>query len=287
MTERSLAHLFMFVPLLAVSIGCGHGKYVNIDPIYQPVQQVHHSFYRDPSFKHKGKKVAVFDFKGVDGQGHVLADTLASHLFHAKVQVVERQNLQALLKEIRLAQSGKQSLSDTAILQKVGQMLGVDVIIVGGIVAYQESISQLKFNQKIQIPFDVYEYELNPASGQQTTVGPPEGVITYRWKPGSYKTPAGIPTNSTLFASARAIEIATGKIVWIDTVSVRTSGITQTTGLERLGWVMAWNYSGKFTKKVELYVSSGKAFKYPPNWNKVQEAWKLYLRRNPLLLKKN
>ena len=279
MQLKGTANYALAISVLLIISGCGVGTYVNVDPIYQPVQQVHQSYYRAPGFSTKGKKVAVLDFKGDSGQGHVLADTLASQLFMAKVEVVERQNLQSILKEIRLAKTGKQNLSDTAILQKVGQLLGVDVIIIGGIVSYHEKIHQVQFSQKIVLPFSVYEYELAQQSAQQVVVGPPEGTVTYRWKPGSYRTPAGVPTSSNLFASARAIEIATGKIVWIDMVSVRTSGITQTTGLERLGWMMARNFTGSFKEKMKLYIYNGQEFKYPPNWEKVQEAWKIFLRR--------
>src|SRR5262249_22071084 len=157
--------------------------------------------------------------------------------------------------EMKMAQSGEQSLTDTQILQKIGKMADVDVVIVGGVVAYKEDVSQLQFAQDIQLPFMLNR--ANHPDDRREEDNIPDGFTLYRWRPGSYKTPAGLPVQANIYASARGIEVSTGKIVWIDAVNVQTSGITQVTGLERLGKVMAGNYSGSYDDALQLFIWDG------------------------------
>ncbi|MBT7691912.1 MAG: hypothetical protein HN750_07820 [Gemmatimonadales bacterium] len=137
-----LAGTSVFMSLLA---GCGakYGVYEDVEAVHEPVQQVHQTYYRKPGFVSKGKKVAVMDFKGSGvGHGQAFADILATNLFANGVEVVERQNVDALLREFRLAREGNKDLSDTEIIQKIGRMADVDIVIVGGIVEYKESVGQ-------------------------------------------------------------------------------------------------------------------------------------------------
>lgn len=273
------SRLALFVALS----GCAHGLYVDVDPIYPPVQQVHQSFYRSPKFKAEGKRVAVLDFKADKGEGQVFADALAAELFRQGVQVVERQNVDKLQSELRMAQSGSQALSDTDILRKIGQMASVDVVIVGGVVMYDEYIGPRAFDKEddeIELPFNLWTGKNAP--NQLKPEAPPAGVIVYRWTPDKYRHPAGVRVDAAVYASARAIDVATGEIVWIDTVNVITAGISQVTGLERLGQAMAGNFTGRFDERVQLYIWTGDVFEYPPNWNDVKTAWKTYRRQKGL-----
>lgn len=256
---------------------CAHvGKVVKVDPIYEPVQQVRQSFYRDGKFVPKAKKVAVFDFKGAEGTGQAFADALAAQLFATGFSVVERQNVDSILKELKLAQSGAQTLTDTQLMQKIGQMAEVDYIIVGGIVSYGEQVGQLQFDadRQFSLPFDIPD-SLAVAVGTAPT--PPQmGTTRYEWS-GTRKPPTGLPVFANIYASARGIEVATGKIVWIDSVNVQTSGITDVTGLERLGRVMAGNFAGTYTKSVELYNFDGTEWTLPANYEEVKAAYGKYV----------
>lgn len=280
---HKVPRLCLLVGMFALSFACAHGRYVNVDPIYEPVQQVHQAFYRASDFDGKTKRVAVMDFKGREGKGkegggHVFADMLATELFASGVKVVERQNMDVLLAELKMVQSGKQELDEREILRRFGKLRGVDIIIVGGIVSYAESVGKHEFQQAVALPFLVWEWELSQNDKHKEKL-PPANAVVYRWKPNSYKTPAGLPVHANIYASARGIDVATGRIVWINTVSVHTSGITQVTGLERLGKVMAGNFTGTFDDRVQLYIYSGEKFTYPDNWEEVQTAWRRVLRR--------
>ena len=253
------------------------GQFVDVDPIYNPVQQVHQSFYRAQGFDPTGKRVAILDFKGDRGVGQVFADVLAIQLFQQNLDVVERENVKVLLQEMRMAESGAQKLSDNEILQKIGQMAGVDVVIVGGVVTYQESVAKLEFEEPVTLPFHIISGAAESVGGVEAL--PPPGWTIYRWKPGSYRTPAGVPVNANIYASARAIDVKTGKIIWIDTVNVQTSGITEVTGLERLGQTMASNFAGSNNDHLQMFVPDGSRFEYPDNWETVKGAYLRFLRQ--------
>ncbi len=260
-------------------VGCaGPGRYVDVSPVYDPVQQVHQNFFLEKGFQAKDKRIAIMDFKGREGHGQVFADTLAAELFKQGLKVVERQNVDVMLQEMRMAQAGAQAISDTELLRKIGQMAGVDIIIVGGIVAYDESIEAQLTADRPALPFTIIETP-TPKTAKNKEAALPPGWVVYRWTPGAYKKVAGLPVFANIYASARAIDVATGKIVWIDTVNVQTSGITSVTGLERLGRVMAGNLAGSNSKTEIKYIWDGEEFAYPANWDEVQEAWGRFMQQ--------
>lgn len=132
--------------VLLLSAGCAsraQGVYVDVEDVHEPVQQVHQTFYRAPEFDPAGKKIAIMDFKGPNsGIGHVFADNLAVNLFASGFNVVERQNVELLLREFRLAREGNKDKTDTQILQEIGRMRDVDIMIIGGVVEYKENVGQ-------------------------------------------------------------------------------------------------------------------------------------------------
>lgn len=271
-------HPGMKLAVVALALtACAHGRFVDVDPIYEPVQQVHQTFYRDPAFNAKDKRIAIMDFKAGAGEGQVFADAFAAELFSAGFKVAERQNVQVLLEEMKMATSGAEQLTDTQILQRIGKMADVDIVIVGGVVAYKEDVAQLEFDKTVQLPFAILESQVHEETKPDEL--PSAGFVVYRWKPGSYHTPAGLPVHANIYASARAIDVSTGKIVWIDTVNVQTSGIVQVTGLERLGKVMAGNLGGTYNDSLQLFIYNGERFHYPPNWEEVKQAWGVFERQ--------
>jgi hypothetical protein len=86
-------------------------------------------------------------------------------------------------------------------------------------------------------------------------------------------TEAGFPVDANAYASARAIDVNTGEIVWIDTVNVRTRGVSETTGLERLGLTMAGNFAGTNTRKNAVLIFNGQDYRRPKNWDQVVAAY--------------
>src|SRR5437667_2353092 len=83
-------------------------------------------------------RVAVATFGGQSGD--VAADLLTQDLLEHGADVVERQRLDALLREQNLA---TQNMLDPATVKKIGKILGVDAIFVGTVAANVPSQSYL------------------------------------------------------------------------------------------------------------------------------------------------
>ncbi len=269
MNRGSLALALLAVTLTAA--GCTApvpGQYVDVDRIYPPVQQMHQTSYRSTEFDSEGKRIAIMDFKGDAGSGQVFADILSAELFNSGVNVVERQNVEVLTNEMRMAEEGSQNLTDTQILQRLGRLANVDVVIVGGIVNYDEEVEvdAIGNGVEVSLPFQVTNPAKRSSAITYTTV-PASDSIIYRWR--SAEDPTGLPVYANVYASARAIDVVTGEIVWIDTVNVQTRGISQVTGLERLGVTMAKNLTGEDRAENKLFIFNGQEFSLPSNWSEV------------------
>ena len=88
------------------------------------------------------KRVAIMDFRNIDHSvselGMYLSETLITKLFQTnKFKVIERSQLDQALQEIGLGQTG---VVDQKTAQEVGQVLGVDSLVIGTITDLVDSI---------------------------------------------------------------------------------------------------------------------------------------------------
>ena len=79
-----------------------------------------------------GQKVAVLTFGG-DRHGKAASDLLSIELLRKGVEVIERDSFDRLLAELRRTESGlfNNDMSDAQVIQQLGQVIGVDVIVIG------------------------------------------------------------------------------------------------------------------------------------------------------------
>ena len=107
--------IFIFISLLVTSqfiISCASAKFV-----------------KNPNFDvSKINKIAIFPFSGNAELGAGLADLIALNLFENNIIVIERNEVQRILSEQGLSQSGL--LDNTKVIQ-TGKLLGVDAIMLG------------------------------------------------------------------------------------------------------------------------------------------------------------
>ncbi|MBN2522868.1 MAG: hypothetical protein JXB24_06315 [Bacteroidales bacterium] len=86
------------------------------------------------------QRIAVAPFEDAPGilakgSGKVVADVMVTQLLTLnKYQVIERSQLQKVLSEHNLSQSG---VIDAVTAQEVGKILGVDAVIIGSVTEYQ------------------------------------------------------------------------------------------------------------------------------------------------------
>lgn len=140
------------------------------------------------------KRVAVLPFSGPKGE--LAADVLTQSLLQSGADVVERQRLDAVLKEQSLTAS---SAFDPATARQIGKLLGVDALFVGTVA---ESTPQTTY---------IVSQSANPQANV-TQVG---GGTIY-----SEGTVMGIPSAQLLSTTAnvsllsRMVDVETGSVMW-------------------------------------------------------------------------
>lgn len=141
------------------------------------------------------KRVAVLSFNGP--KGDLAADLLTQSLLERGADVIERQHLDAVLREQSLSTSGS---FDPATARQLGKLLGVDALFVGTVA---ESTPQTSF---------IVSQSEAPRHTTITQVG---GGTVY-----SEGTVMGMPNSQLLSTTAnvsllsRMVDVQTGSILW-------------------------------------------------------------------------
>lgn len=145
------------------------------------------------------KRVAVLSFAG--RQGDLAADVLTQSLLEHGADVVERQRLDAVMKEQSLSTSGS---FDPATARQLGRLLGVDALFVGTVA---ESTPQSS-------------YIVSQSANPQANVTKVDGGTVY-----SEGSVAGLPNAQLLSTTAnvsllsRMVDVQTGSILWSASMS--------------------------------------------------------------------
>lgn len=143
------------------------------------------------------RRVAVSPFSGTGGEA--AADMIAQDLLARGADVVERQRLEAVLREQSLSGQG---LLDPATVKRVGKILGVDALIVGTVTNYSPGQSYL-----------VYSGGAGTILG--ATVTPIAGRTVYSQGPA-----VGVPGSDVVTSAAavglvaRMVDVETGSVLW-------------------------------------------------------------------------
>jgi tetratricopeptide (TPR) repeat protein len=109
---------------------------------------------RDEIEKRIKKSIAVFDFSSPSNNadaGKIVANKLITFLYEkasGDLRIIERENLQSILKELQLGQTG---LIDMETAQKVGKMRGINTFILGDVLQYSSSVKDFPSNKTVMI----------------------------------------------------------------------------------------------------------------------------------------
>lgn len=146
------------------------------------------------------RRVAVVSFSG--SQGEAAADLLTQSLVAHGADVVERHQLEAVLREQRLSASG---LLEPATVKQIGGILGVDALFIGTVVQSMPEQSYLVTNAPGNLVTQV-----TPVASSNLRVGLP--VI-------------GVPNSQIVTSAAsaslvsRLVDVQTGSILWAASMS--------------------------------------------------------------------
>ncbi len=150
-------------------------------------------------------RVAVITFTG--NKGNIAADLMTQSLLANGIDVIERQQLNSILKEHQLMASGN---FDRATAKKIGKLLGVDALFLGSVVETTPASSYL-INTKGK------RKNVNQVAGSTIrSDGPVMGV------PNSHL----ITTAASTALISRMVDIETGSVLWSASMSYDGFDIT-------------------------------------------------------------
>ncbi len=186
---------------------------------------------KDSINKRIRKSIAVFDFSSPSAEkdaGKIAANKLIAFLHKnasADLRIIERENLQSILKEMQLSQTG---LVDIKTAQSVGKMRGIDTFIMGDVLHFSTKYSDAPSQNQVKVLVNEEEIRnpefsdwlmLNPKPSAEDLKNAPARTIK---KPNyqllSYKQ--GVAKISALLEiSFKLVDTQTGENIFASTVS--------------------------------------------------------------------
>lgn len=178
------------------------------------------------------KRVALVgfdDFSGVAGSGEIASSAFEKYLLLPGYALVERRQIDAILKEHGLEMAG---VVDASQVKGMGQELGVDAVVIGTVTDFTGAGEQT-------VMMDVPQEQSDPIYGQVTTsqrsggtrVTTTQSVVT-----GYATTQSDVVVPETEFVpahvglSARLVDVESGEVLW--SVSASSDGDSLSAAVE-------------------------------------------------------
>lgn len=206
---------------------------------------------KDSINKRIRKSIAVFDFSSPSADkdaGKIAANKLIAYLHKnasADLRIIERENLQSILKEMQLSQTG---LVDIKTAQSVGKMRGIDTFIMGDVLHFSTKYTDAPSINQVKVLVDEEDVRnpefsdwliVNPRPSEDDLKNaPPRTIKKKNYQIVSYKQ--GVAKISALLEiSFKLVDTQTGENIFANTVSgtlikedkyqdgVRMAGIVQ------------------------------------------------------------
>jgi tetratricopeptide (TPR) repeat protein len=186
---------------------------------------------RDHINKRIKKSIAVFDFSSPSNNkdaGKIAANKLITYLHKnasGDLRIIERENLQSILREMQLGQTG---LVDIKAAQSVGKMRGIDTFIMGDVLHYSAKTTDIPSVSQVKVLVDEEDVR-NPEfsdwlimhpqpKSEDLKLAPPRTVKKRNYQFISYKQ-GSAKINAMLEISYKLVDTSTGENVVTNTVS--------------------------------------------------------------------
>ena len=124
-----------------------------INPDYEGLFQKMNEV-KDPISRRVRKSIAVFDFGSPSSEkdaGKIAANRLLAYLHQnasVDLRIIERENLQSILREMQLSQTG---LVDIKTAQSVGKMRGIDTFIMGDVLQFSAKYTDNPTTNQVKV----------------------------------------------------------------------------------------------------------------------------------------
>jgi curli biogenesis system outer membrane secretion channel CsgG len=180
---------------------------------------------KDPITKRIRKSIAVFDFGSPSSEkdaGKIAANKLIAYLHKnasVDLRIIERENLQSILREMQLSQTG---LVDIKTAQSVGKMRGIDTFIMGDVLHFSTKYTDNPSLNQVKVLVDEEDVRnpefsdwlmVNPKPSENDLKNaPPRTVKKKNYQLISYKQ--GVAKISALLEiSFKLVDTQTGEII--------------------------------------------------------------------------
>lgn len=181
------------------------------------------------------KSVAVFDFGSPSNNrdaGRIVADKLIAYLHKnasGDLRIIERENLQSILREMQLGQTG---IVDIKSAQTVGKMRGIDTFIMGNVLHYAAKMTDNPSTAQVKVLVDEEDvanpdYQTWLIIHQRPTVeelktAPPRTIKKRNYQFVSYRQ--GVAKVNAIFEiSYKLVDTLSGENIFTNTIAGRTT----------------------------------------------------------------
>jgi len=200
--KNSLLSALVVGAVLAAAAGCASPPVTVVKPGFD-FQKIH-----------RVAVLGVKDFAGRAGSGDVAGSIFEKYLLQAGYDVVERRQVDALIKEQSLDVSGA---VDPKTAKKLGKLLGVDALVLGGITEFspdRQQLVQTDLNEETQDPI-LRKVTHREKEGDQWVNVEREEVTGYKVRRSHRKVPQAVSTAAQVGMTVRLVDIETGGVLWI------------------------------------------------------------------------
>jgi len=189
---------------------------------------------RDRINKRIRKSIAVFDFGSPSNNkdaGRIVADKLMTFLHKnasGDLRIIERENLQSILREMQLGQTG---IVDIKSAQTVGKMRGIDTFIMGNVLHYSAKMTDNPSTAQVKVLVDEEEVP-NPEfqtwlilhqrpTEEEWKTAPPRTMKKKNYQFVSYRQ--GVAKINAIFEiSYKLVDTLSGENIFTNTIAGRT-----------------------------------------------------------------
>jgi tetratricopeptide (TPR) repeat protein len=209
---------------------------------YQKVESLNPSYpdlfqkvleLKDHVNKRIKKSIAVFDFGSPSNNkdaGKIAANKLITYLHKnasGDVRIIERENLQSILREMQLGQTG---IVDVKAAQTVGKMRGIDTFIMGDVLQFTAKMSDNPSTSQVKVLVDEEDVRnpefsdwlmMNPKpTAEDMKTAPPRTVKKRNYQFISYRQ--GVAKISALLEiSYKLVDTSSGENIYANTIPGR------------------------------------------------------------------
>ncbi|MBN1662099.1 MAG: hypothetical protein JW943_00720 [Deltaproteobacteria bacterium] len=188
---------------------------------------------KDQINKRIKKSIAVFDFsspKNSEDAGRIVANKLITFLHKnasGDIRIIERENLQSILREMQLGQTG---IVDTKTVQSLGKMRGIDTFIMGNVLHYSATTTDTPSTSQVKVEVgedtvsnpEYLDWRIsNPKPTEEDLKNaPPRTIVKKNYQFVSYRQGAA-KISAIIEISYKLVDTMTGENIFTNTIPGR------------------------------------------------------------------